>query len=101
MPGPIRRHGVGTLINKGVVNVDLDYKLNQTLKMNGKHPGTALVRSCGERASDEMAARLGIETGDRVLRVSRMIKADGKPAIFCIDYIAEKLVWAEAIGRRI
>lgn len=92
----IRKHGVGTLINKSVVNagtrLDFNYELSQTLEMNGKHAETALVNSRIEPASEEVAAQLKINKGDEVLRVSRLIKANGKPAIFCIDYIAKKLI---------
>lgn len=91
-----RKHGVGTLINKSVVNIntrlDLNYELSQTLEMNGKHAETKRVRSRRDAASPEIAAALGLAVGDPVLRVSRLITANGKPAIFCIDYIAERLI---------
>lgn len=92
----IRKHGVGTLINKSVVHagtrLDFNYELSQTLEMNGKHAETACVRSRTECASEGLAAQLKIDVGEEVLRVSRLIKADGKPAIFCIDYIPGKLI---------
>lgn len=91
-----RKHGVGTLINKSVVNVhtrlDLNYELSQTLEMIGKHAETALVRSRMVSAAGEMAMLLKLKPEDQVFRVSRLIKANGKPAIFCIDYIPAKLI---------
>lgn len=37
----VRKHGIGTLINKSVVHVDtrldLNFELNQTLELSGKH----------------------------------------------------------------
>ena len=92
----IRKQGVGTLINKSVVNagtrLDFNFELSQTLERNGKHAETTLVRTRIEPASEDVATKLEISPGSDVLRVSRLIKADGKPAIFCIDYIANKLI---------
>lgn len=91
-----RKHGIGTLINKNVVNVntrlDLNYELSHTLEMNGKHPETALLKSRVEPAPDEVAEHLSIQKGEEILRVSRLIKADGKPGIYCIDYIPKKQI---------
>lgn len=92
----IRKHGVGTLINKQVVHVetrmDLNFELSQTLEMNGKRAETALVRFRGEPASKTVAEQLKIPEGEEVLRVSRLIRADGKPVIYCIDYLPMSLV---------
>ncbi|WP_297870138.1 GntR family transcriptional regulator [uncultured Oscillibacter sp.] len=92
----IRKHGVGTLINKHVVHVetrmDLNFELSQTLEMNGKRAETDLVRFRTEPAGAAVAAQLKISEGDEVLRVSRLIKADGKPVIYCIDYLPMVLV---------
>lgn len=92
----IRKHGVGTLINKIVAQVptrlDLNYELNQTLELSGKHAVTHLGKSCVVPAEREVAEYLKIAEGDLVLRVPRTISADGKPSIFCVDYISEKLI---------
>ena len=91
-----RKHGVGTLINKIVAQVstrlDLNYELSQTLELSGKRAGTSLGVSQTVGAGRELAEYLKIAEGDPVLRVPRTISADGKPAIFCVDYIAEKLI---------
>lgn len=91
-----RKHGVGTLINKSVVHVktrlDLNFELRQTLEMNGKHAETDLVRSRLEPAGSVVASQLKIPEGSEVLRVSRMLRADGKPAIYCIDYVPTRLI---------
>jgi len=90
-----RRQGVGTLINKNVVHeaarLDLNYELLQTIIMNGKVPETTLVRSRMMEADALLSGKLQIPEGSKVLRVSRMIRADGKPAVYCIDYIADAL----------
>lgn len=96
----IRKHGVGTLINKHVVHVetrmDLNFELSQTLEMNGRRAETALVRFRREPASGTVAEQLKIPEGEEVLRVSRLIKADGKPVIYCIDYLPMSLVADES-----
>lgn len=96
----IRKHGVGTLINKHVVHVetrmDLNFELSQTLEMNGRRAETALVRFRREPASRTVADQLKIPEGEEVLRVSRLIKADGKPVIYCIDYLPVSLVADES-----
>lgn len=96
----IRKHGVGTLINKHVVHVetrmDLNFELSQTLEMNGRRAETALVRFRREPASRTVAEQLQIPEGEEVLRVSRLIKADGKPVIYCIDYLPVSLVVDES-----
>lgn len=92
----VRKHGIGTLINKSVVHVatrlDLNFELGQTLEMNGKHAETDQVRSRVEPASPVVASQLKIQEGEEVLRVSRILRANGKPAIFCIDYLPTKLI---------
>ena len=72
--------------------MDLNFELSQTLEMNGKRAETDLVRFRTEPAGAAVAAQLKISEGDEVLRVSRLIKADGKPVIYCIDYLPMALV---------
>ncbi len=92
----VRKHGIGTLINKSVVHVgtrlDLNFELAQTLEMNGKRVETIRVLSRLEPAGAEVASQLKIQEGDEVLRVSRVLCADGKPAIFCVDYLPARLI---------
>ena len=43
-------------------------------------------------ASAALAAQLDIPEGEEVLRVSRLIRADGRPAIYCIDYLPVRMI---------
>ena len=92
----VRKHGVGTLINKSVVHVDtrldLNFELNQTVELSGKHAKTEWVRSRVEPAGAAVAAGLEIPEGEEVLRVARMISANGRPAIYCADYLPTRLI---------
>lgn len=91
-----RKHGIGTLVNRDVVHVrtrlDLNYELSNTLEMNGKHAETCQLRSVKVPASAELALQMKIPEGEELLRVSRMIKANGKPGVFCIDYVPTRLI---------
>jgi GntR family transcriptional regulator len=91
-----RKHGVGTLINKQVVHIktrlDLNFELSHTLEMIGKQVEIDLLRSSKEPATKGLAAQLGLVEGEEVIRVSRLFKADDKPAVYCIDYLASKLI---------
>lgn len=92
----VRKHGVGTLINKSVVHVDtrldLNFELNQTVELSGKHAKTEWVRSRVEPAGAAVAVGLDIPEGEEVLRVARMISANGRPAIYCADYLPTRLI---------
>jgi len=86
-----RRHGVGTVINRHVVNVrprmDIEVEFLDMIRQSGYEAEVAFVRS-EEAAADEAAAsRLRIPEGTPVLRVSRLCTADGRPAIYCEDVV--------------
>ena len=91
-----RKHGIGTLINKPVVSartrLDLNYELLQTIRMTGKTARIEGVTYRTERADAELAEHLQIEEGEEVLRMARMIRANEKPGILCIDYVPARLI---------
>ena len=95
--GFISRHqGVGTVINRHVlavpVRMDMEIEFLEMITQSGHEP--SLLSSAYETvpANETVAARLAIPTGDAVLRVVRLIGADGKPAIYCEDYIPVTLI---------
>lgn len=91
-----RKHGVGTLINKQVVSaetrLDLNYELLQTLEMIGKKPWVKSVSNSTVAATAEIADVLRVEEGNELLRTARLIMANDKPGIYCIDYIPKQLL---------
>jgi GntR family transcriptional regulator len=91
-----RKHGVGTLINKQVVHLknrlDQTCGLQQALELNGKKVEIEIRELKVIPAMGEVAANLEIHEGTPVLRISQLFRADGKPAIYCIDHIPERLI---------
>ncbi len=91
-----RKHGVGTVINRQVLKVSTRMDLEKEfLEMVEEAGYEAKIAWCNyERvASDEQIAdRLGLTPGDEVYKTERLITADGKPAIYCTDYIGVHLI---------
>lgn len=91
-----RRHGVGTIINRHVLNVqtrmDIEVEFLDMIRQNGYEPGVAFVRVSDGVADKQIASQLHIAEGSPVLCVSRLCTADGKPAIYCEDVVEKALV---------
>lgn len=86
-----RRHGVGTIINRRVLDVqtrmDIEVEFLDMIRQSGFTPAVASVQTSECLADEKLAAQLEIPLGTPVIRISRLCTADGKPAIYCEDYI--------------
>lgn len=93
-----RRHGVGTVINRHVLDVqtrmDIEVEFLDMIRQNGFTPAVASIRSWEEPADEKTAAQLQLPEGTPMLRVSRLCTADGRPAIYCEDVIQKSLIQA-------
>ena len=91
-----RIHGVGTLINRHVINVnyrmDIEMEFLDIIRQNGYEAGISFIHVQEEPSDRCMAEKLQIEEGTEVLVVSRVCTADGKPAIYCEDILKKSLV---------
>lgn len=91
-----RRHGVGTIINRQVLNVqtrmDIEVEFMDMIRQSGKTPAVAFVRVSDGTASAKIADQLKIAEGTPIVRVSRLVTADDVPAIYCEDVVARDLV---------
>ncbi len=91
-----RRHGVGTVINRHVLNIkvrmDIEIEFSDMIAQCGYTPGLLFVKQERRHADEIIAARLAIPVGAQVLLVSRLVGADNIPAIYCEDYIPLSLV---------
>ena len=91
-----RRHGVGTIINRHVLNVhtrmDIEVEFLDMIRQNGFTPAVASIRSWEEPADEKTAVQLQLPEGTPMLRVSRLCTADGRPAIYCEDVIEKALI---------
>lgn len=94
-----RRHGVGTIINRHVLEVhtrmDIEVEFLEMIRRNGHRPAVAYVQVYDDRADAKIASQLRIAEGAPVLRVARLCTADGAPAIYCEDVVDKSLVKAE------
>lgn len=87
-----RKHGVGTVINKHVLKVttrmDLEEEFLEMINKVGYEAKIDFVEIERKVCNEEIATRLNIRMGEEVYIISRLITADGKPAIYCKDYLA-------------
>lgn len=86
-----RLHGVGTIINHHVLNVpvrmDMEVEFLEMIRQSGFAPAITCVQVLRQGADNRIAEQLQIPVGAPVLRVDRVCTADGKPAIYCQDYV--------------
>lgn len=91
-----RRHGVGTIINRHVLEahsrMDIEVEFLDMIRQNGHTPAVAFVQYSEDTADAWMAGQLRIPEGAPIIRVTRLCTADGKPAIYCEDILAKSLV---------
>ena len=91
-----RRHGVGTIINRHVLNVqtrmDIEVEFLDMIRQSGYEPAVASVRVSEGFANRKIAGQLQMEEGAPVIRVARLCTADGRPAIYCEDVLDKALI---------
>ena len=91
-----RRHGVGTIINRHVIEVqtrmDIEVEFMDMIRQSGHAPAIAYVKAVEGTADSRIAEKLHLSVGAPILRLSRLCTADGKPAIYCEDVLSLALV---------
>ena len=91
-----RRHGVGTIINRHVLDatarMDIEVEFLDMIRQSGYRAEVAFVRVSDGTADAKIARQLAIEEGAPVIRVARLCTADGRPAIYCEDVVDKSLV---------
>ena len=91
-----RRHGVGTIINRHVLNqenrMDIEVEFLDMIRQSGHAAEVAFVRVFEGTADAKISGQLKIPQGTPVIRVARLCTADGKPAIYCEDVIEKDLI---------
>jgi GntR family transcriptional regulator len=91
-----RRQGVGTLINRHILDIptrmDMEREFMDMVRDSGFKPGISFAQAnicpCDERT----ACRLQIDKDMSVLRMSRLVTADGISAIYCEDFIDVRII---------
>jgi len=94
-----RRHGVGTVINRHVLNVkvraDIELEFLGMIENSGYQAEERFLRVERLAADAKIAGIFGLEEGEAIMMVSRLALADGKPTIYCEDYFPCKLIRME------
>lgn len=90
-----RRQGVGTIINRHVLylstRMDIDMGYEDMIQKSGREPKMLLIRS-GILRSAQASEKMGTGRLDELLYVSRIITANGKPAVYCEEHIPKRLI---------
>ena len=91
-----RRHGVGTIINRHVLNVparmDIEMEFLDMIRQSGYTPAIAFSTASEGLATEKEAELLQIEPSTPVLRFTRLCTADGRPAIYCEDVVEKSRI---------
>ena len=100
-----RRHGVGTLINRHVldlpVRIDMEQEFMDMIYAGGHTPSVAFVTSEESPATAEEAKQLRLSEGAMLLRVNKLCTANKNPAIYCEDMLDASLLVSPADDRNL
>lgn len=98
-----RRHGVGTVINRHVLDVknrmDIETEFMEIIRNNGYEPSILQLDIKEDQANAREAQKLSIQEGEPIIRICLLSGADGKPAIYSEDVFAKVLVKEEYRGQ--
>jgi len=84
----VRRRGVGTQVVQGAVTREVELtSLYEDLKTAHHEPGTLVLTHETIPASEEVAAALGMEVGERVLHLRRVRSTDGVPVAVLENFL--------------
>lgn len=94
-----RRHGVGTVINRHVLEVqnrmDIETEFLEIIRQMGYEPSVSFIDVTEDVADENAARKLKVEQGTPVVRIRLVCDADGRPAIYCEDVFEKRLVKRE------
>lgn len=90
------RRGVGTIVNQHVLNIqtriDLADKFQSLIESTGCKAACSYFSIWQTSCSEELAAKLRRRPGDPLLCISRVMTADGVPAVYCRDFVPTDLI---------
>lgn len=91
-----RRHGIGTVINRHVLNVkcrmDIEKEFLDIIRDNGYEPSIMYLDVSETVANKQEAEKLSISENDEVVRIKLLCGANGRPVIYCEDVLEKRLV---------
>ena len=84
-----RRHGVGTLINRHVLQlptrIDMEQEFMDMIHASGYTPSVLSVTAEECAATADEAKKLGLQEGTKLMRCNKLCAANKHPAIYCED----------------
>lgn len=90
-----RKQGIGTLINHNVLNlpnrIDIEKEFLEMVRSYGYEASVRDIQMTLVEA-EEAAVKLKVSKGTKFIKSVRTILADGKPAIYVEDFVAESLI---------
>jgi GntR family transcriptional regulator len=94
--GRVRRvHGVGTFVNatpsKVTSAVNADLGVTEAVQAAQRTLGVQVLSIRGAAAPSDVAEQLGVETGDDLLWIERLIRADERRAALAVDVIPNRI----------
>lgn len=88
----VRRRGIGTRVVQPKVRRPLELSsLYEDLAGSGQKPSTKVLEVQRVSCDEEVAAQLGVEVGDEVLKVVRLRSAIGNPIAKLTNYLPESV----------
>lgn len=94
-----RRLGVGTIINRHVLNVksrmDIEAEILDIIRNNGYEPDVFFISALEEDADEIVASKLGVPEGTPIIRVSKVCTADRRPAMYFQDVFDKRIIKSE------
>lgn len=91
----IRKHGVGTFVNKSPVfsgGIEELFSITDMIEREGKTPGTELHFTGYVDPHSDDVEELDLDVNQQVLLVKRVRTADQSPLVYCIDKIPANLL---------
>lgn len=86
-----RVRGIGTVINRGIVNLnnrlDLKFEYNDLIRDAGYRPAADSIVLRVESADHELAEKLQLDLADSVIVCEKRVLAGNSPVIYSIDYL--------------
>ena len=94
-----RRHGVGTIINRHVLQVktrmDMEQEFLEMIHAGGFKPGASVLKVERGCATEAECAALQLPEGTEVIRCEKLCTADKNPALLCRDIFMASLLKGE------
>lgn len=98
----IKKQGIGTFVAEPIPRFERGieelFSVTDTIKYEGFEPGTKGLAVKKIKADKATALKMGLAESDQILKIERIRTADGKPVVFCIDFLNIKDYPIDAAG---